>query len=110
MPSFFRDLNLDQVFASMVRGREEYGLQSLFSVPLYDVESIIYRQEVIRDLERTHLRESIASFAWDMKSVRKDLAQGDKLSYEKQRERWFLDSVEIYCRRRHPLGTSALQC
>jgi DNA mismatch repair protein MutS len=96
-PPFFNDLNLDQIFASVLKGREEYDLPSLFSAPLEDAGAIIYRHEVMKDLEKADVREAIGSFAQDMRNVRKHLALAKKVYYERQKESWFLDAVETYC-------------
>ncbi len=94
---FFPDLNLDQVFQSLTAGREEYNLKPLLSTPLDNVEAVIYRQEVLRDIEGEALHEQIETFARNMRTMRKHLAQADKLNNEYQKARWFLDAVEIYC-------------
>jgi DNA mismatch repair ATPase MutS len=96
-PSFFHDLNLDQIFQSLTAGRQEYDLAPFFSVPLNDVEAITYRHEILRDLDEQELREHIKSFAWNMIAMRRHLAQADELRYEYQKASWFLDAVEIYC-------------
>ena len=50
-PSCFVDLNLDQVVATMTRGREEYDLKPFFHTPLHDMAGVRYRQEVMQELE-----------------------------------------------------------
>jgi DNA mismatch repair protein MutS len=97
VPSFFADLNLDQVFQSITAGREEYNLKPFFSMPLNRVEGINYRHEILRDLERQEVCVHIESFAENMRTMRQHLAQADKLRYEYQKATWFLDAVEIYC-------------
>jgi hypothetical protein len=96
-PSFFADLNLDQVFKSMTAGRAEYDLEPFFYAPLHDVAAVEYRHEVLRDLENEAVFESVKEFARTMRRMRDHLAQAEKLRYGYQKERWFLDAVEIYC-------------
>jgi DNA mismatch repair protein MutS len=96
-PEFFADLNLDQVVASVTAGREEYHLAPFFYRPLRDVDAINYRQEVLRDLESDVLFGHIRSFADAMRQMRAHLAQADKLHYQYQKLRWFLDAVDLYC-------------
>ncbi len=96
-PSFFADLNLDQVLESMTTGRKEYDLKPFFYAPLHDVAAVKYRHEVLRDLEKHAVFESVRAFAQRMRRMREHLAQAEKLHYECQKERWFLDAVEIYC-------------
>ena len=102
VPAFFVDLNLDQVINDITAGRQEYNLKPLFYTPLNTIEAITYRHEILRDLENQKLFEHIQSFAQNMQTMRKYLAQAGKLHYKYQKERWFLDAVEIYC--------DAIQC
>ncbi len=97
VPQFFVDLNLDQVFASISKGKEEYNILPFFLMTLTDSEAIAYRHEVFQDLEVQTIRQYIESFAENMKLTRKHLAQADKLLYEHQKTSWFLDAVGIYC-------------
>lgn len=96
-PSFFTDLNLNQIVASITAGKEEYDLKPFFYVSLHDVDAVAYRHEVMHDLERGNLLENIKSFARSMREVRSDLALAEKLRDERQKERCFLDAVDIYC-------------
>lgn len=96
-PVFFVDLNLDQIINSITAGRQEYNLKPFFYTSLHDVDAIQYRHEIFRDLENKNLFESIKSFARKMRAMREHLAQADKLHYKYQKERWFLEAVEIYC-------------
>jgi DNA mismatch repair protein MutS len=96
-PEFFADLNLDQVLGSMTSGREEYDLKPFFYAPLRDVAAVQYRHEILRDLEKNEVLECIEAFAEKMRRMRHHLAQAEKRYYKYQKERWFLDAVEIYC-------------
>jgi len=96
-PDFFVDLNLDQVLESMTAGRERYELNPFFYAPLHEVAAVLYRHEVLRDLEERGVLDSIMRFAEKMSQMREDLAQFEKLHYERQKQAWFLDAVEIYC-------------
>ncbi len=97
MPAFFVDLNLDQIVDAITHGKEEYDLKPFFYSPLADVDSVLYRQEIFRDLENLDLLDRVENFADDMSRVRDQLAQVKKLSYPYQKESWFLDAVIIYC-------------
>jgi DNA mismatch repair protein MutS len=93
----FADLNLDQVFAVAVAGREEYELLPLFAQPLRSVDAVSYRHEAMRDLAGAPLRATVDTFAERMRSMRKHLVQADKLHAEYQKATWFLDAVALYC-------------
>lgn len=93
-PPLFADLNLDQVVAAATAGHDEYELAPFFHAPLQDVDAVLYRQEVFRDLELRAARDVIREFARQMRAVRGLLAQ--KLHYHYQRESWFFDAAQIY--------------
>ncbi len=96
-PVFFVDLNLDQVIDAVTTGRQEYNLKPFFYTSLKDINAVKYRHEIMQDLENIILFEHINSFAQNMRAMREHLAQADKFYYKYQKERWFLDAVEIYC-------------
>jgi len=96
-PDFFVDLNLDQIVAAITAGKEEYNLKPFFHRPLRDVDAIAWRHEIMQDLENIPLFDSIKAFAQNMRAMRDHLAQAEKLHYKLQKERWFLNAVEIYC-------------
>ena len=96
VPFFFRDLNLDQIVDAITSGRDEYNLKPFFYTPLTDLAAIAYRQEVMRDLEHG-LLASIELFSRHMRNVRAHLTAAEKLAYKQQKERWFLNAVEVYC-------------
>ncbi len=97
VPEFFVDLNLDQIVSAITAGREEYDLKPFFYVPLHDIDTINFRHEIMQDLERSSLLDSIKHFAQSMRAVREHLAIFGKLYYQRQKERWFLDAVNVYC-------------
>lgn len=96
-PEFFGDLNLDQIVDSIVRGRDEYNLKPFFYVPLAEVESIGYRHEIMRDLERSELATAIGAFAAQMRAMHVELTAATRLHNRWQKQRYFLDSVRTYC-------------
>jgi len=96
-PEFFGDLNLDQVVDSLTSGREEYDLKPFLYTPLHDVASVRYRHEVFRDLEKGSVFRAVDAFAERMRGMRRLLAQAEKLHNVRQKERWFLDAVDLYC-------------
>ncbi len=96
-PPFFGDLNLGQVVNAITAQKEEYNLKPFFYTPLRDVETIRYRQEVMRDLEDATLMAFIEAFAEKMSIARRYLALIEKLDYDYHKKGWFLEAVLVYC-------------
>jgi len=95
-PSFFVDLNLDQIVASVTAGKEEYDLAPFFFRPLRTADEVAYRQAVMHDLENGATYEAVSKFAERMRQVRGRLAQIEKLYYRYQKEAWLLDAAADY--------------
>jgi DNA mismatch repair protein MutS len=97
-PSFFHDLNLDQVVDRITAGWEEYGLAPFYYTRLPELDEIAYRQEIMRDLEGRLLMQAVKSFSEKMRGMRQCLEQAKRFQdYKYAMERRFLDAVEIYC-------------
>jgi DNA mismatch repair protein MutS len=96
-PAFFGDLHFDQVLDGLAAGREEYDLAPFFYRPLHEVEAVRYRHHVLGDLERNGVLEAVREFAGEMRRMRSYLALVEKLYYARQKQRWFLEAVAVYC-------------
>jgi len=92
----FADTNFDQIIAAITTGKEEYDLTPFFHLPLCDAEAVAFRHEVMQDLEVPAVLDIIRGLALRMRAVRAHLAEAAKAHYELQKQRWFLDAVEIY--------------
>ena len=97
VPEFFRDLNLDQIVDAVVANSKEYDLTPFYYTPLHDLDVIAYRQEVMHEFHSETFRECIAAFARQMRTVRAYLALREKVDYNYERERWFLNAAQLYC-------------
>ena len=97
-PGFFHDLNLDQAVASITAAWREYDLTPFFWQPLQRVDTIVYRQEIMRDLESSTVAQAISAFSRDMRQMRKTLPQAEKYYFAYERERQFLSAVQVYLR------------
>jgi DNA mismatch repair protein MutS len=95
-PDFFADLHLDQIVTAITAGKEQYNLTPFFYVPLHDVAAVAYRHEVMQNLEDACLFDNIKAFAHGMRDVHERLSQLENHHYEHQKERWFLDAVDLY--------------
>ena len=97
-PAIFRDLNLDQIVASITAGKQEYNLAPFFYQPLNTVEAVEYRQDVMRDLQDQTRLAAVDEFAKGMRAVREHVAQSAKMHYKEQKQAWALDAIETYCK------------
>ena len=96
-PDCLSDLNLDQVVAAVVLGREEYGLEAFFRAPQRELGTVEYRQEIMRDLTPEGAREAVKEFSAAMQAVRRHLAAAERAGVKVQAGRWFLDAAAVYC-------------
>jgi DNA mismatch repair protein MutS len=96
-PDFFHNLNLDQIIQAVTAAWREYALEPFFYAPLKDIDTVIYRQEVMRDLENDALMEIIRSFSRQMSTMRLHFEFAEGSRYKHEKERWFLGAVETYC-------------
>jgi hypothetical protein len=94
-PSFFHDLNLDQIVDAITACCPDYELAPILYTQLNDLDDVVYRQEVMSDMEDDALMQAIRTFSQRMRDMRHRLTQ--KLYYEHEKERWFLGAVDIYC-------------
>lgn len=97
LPDFFVDLNLDQIVEAVIKGKEEYDLKPFFWHSLKRISAIGYRHEVMRELEKQELTHIIDVFAKKMRTMRDYITRSNRLSYYLQKQRWFLDAVDVYC-------------
>lgn len=96
-PACFRDLNLDQIVDAVIAGMAEYNLAPIFFTPLRDLDTIAYRQAVMRDLEDLALRTQITAFAEQMRRMRRLRTLAEKTSYHYSKVAWFFEAVNVYC-------------
>ncbi len=96
-PEFFRDLNLDQVVSAITANWDEFDLAPFFYTPLKNRDNIVYRQEVMRDLENDKIMGAITEFTERMQVTLRYLNHSHELHYKQHREGWFLTSAQNYC-------------
>ncbi|MEO6812646.1 MAG: hypothetical protein ABI172_01855, partial [Ginsengibacter sp.] len=97
MPDFFIDLNLNQVIDAVTTGKEIYNLNPFFYTPLEDKDLNIYRQEIMIDMESGDLFGYMQSFAQSMLDMHGLLPKEKDNYFHYEKERFFLDAVQIYC-------------
>lgn len=102
--SYFEDLALDLIFDDLIKSKKKFGLEKYYYEPLEDIESIYYRQEIMRELEDEELRKIMTDFSNEvyfirnkMDEVRKDLSSDLKGSNNYLTRGHMLDYAERYC-------------
>lgn len=110
-PEYFQDLHLDHIFNFLLteekgfgrRVKKDFGLESVFYTPVRDPDVILYRQEVLRELEDENIRAVIAAFAAEvfavgliLKGIREALD-----SLEKERDNYMTRGQLIHCVERY---------
>lgn len=96
-PDFFVDLNLNQVIDAITAPKADYNLKPFFYMPVRDVDTIYYRHEVMRDVEKAAVRVCIDAFAEKMKTVWRYLGMAQKLTFHHNKQGWFLEAALLYC-------------
>jgi DNA mismatch repair protein MutS len=96
-PTFFSDLNLDQIVDAITASKKEYSLKPFFYAPLHDVDAIQYRQEVMRDMQDATLMGYIKAFAEKMVIVRRYLVLIEKVDFNCYKKGWLLEAALVYC-------------
>lgn len=92
------DLNLDQVIDALQTARPRYPIADLYRSPVHDVETVQYRQDVFRDLDVEIVHGAVCRFTAALQKVDKRLEASRKSHFPRQRHRWILDAVLLYCR------------
>lgn len=103
-PVCFRDLNLDQVFAPILKAKKEFELEGFFYTALHDPKVIAYRQEVMRELEDDGIRTLFTGFSKTicglgryMSGIRTSLASDSSYDNNYLVRGQLLDYAERYC-------------
>lgn len=96
-PPEFHDLHLHRIVASVLAGREAFGLAPLFRVRASDVDTVAFRHEVFRDLARAETRAVVDAFAVAMHEVRERLDRERRARYPYERASWRVAAARRYC-------------
>ena len=96
VPSFFRDLNLDQYVRSLCEMYDESELRPYFYCVSRDYATAKYRQEVVHDLEDPEIREAVNSFIAKVGEAVNCRQCADSVSATVQKCKWYVDCVNAY--------------
>jgi DNA mismatch repair protein MutS len=96
-PDTLTDLNLDQVINAIAKLRPEFPLKPYFYQPLHERSAVVYRQEIMQDMESAALLANIDAFLQHMTATMRYLGLREKLEFQYHKEGWFLEAVSSYC-------------
>lgn len=96
-PDFFYDLNLNQIVDSIMSERSHYNLQPYYYLLPENKETILYRQDVLKDLNSTTLLPELIHFSNLMKNAAEYLEYSSSCKHPCQKQRWYVDYVISYC-------------
>ena len=68
-PECFKDLNLNQIFAPLLEAKAEFELNGFFYTSLHDPAVIVYRQDVMRELENRELCKLFSDFSGSVYTI-----------------------------------------
>ncbi|QGU00131.1 MutS domain protein, family 5 [Candidatus Syntrophocurvum alkaliphilum] len=104
-PACFKDLNLDQIFTPILESKKKFELESFFYTALHDPEIIIYRQNVMRELEDdklcalfTEFSKTVYDLGQYMNKIRSSLNSKDIWHNNYLTRGQMLDCADRYCR------------
>ncbi len=95
-PSYFDDLNLDQIVDEIRNLRPEYDLKKYYYVLLEDPEQIRFRQEVLKDFYNEDIVEAAMNFSDGLLKARNYMEYALKTEHPVQQKRWKIDAAYSY--------------
>ena len=95
-PHYFSDLNLDQLVTAILHNQGNDDTRSFYESPAADLDTILYRQDISRDLEKHELKETIKGFCQDMGKVRNYFKTAGSLSYQNFKNGWLMEGIALY--------------
>ncbi|MCF6173827.1 MAG: hypothetical protein L3J44_08635 [Campylobacteraceae bacterium] len=93
----YKDLNLDQIIDETVAFKKEFDIKKFFYMPLDDIESIIYRQDILKDLQNDEFYRKVDDFAQKMLEIKKQQKTVETIEYKEYKNGWFLQMASVYC-------------
>ena len=70
-PSYFKDLNLDQIIEKILEKRKDYKLEKYFYYPALTEEVLLFRREIFLALSDYELKNAMIEFSMSLKKSRK---------------------------------------
>ncbi len=94
-PDFFKDLNISNIVDGIISGNDDYNLRPIFRTIPKSVDTVIYRQEIFKDLQNPEVLEILKNFSASMRIVYRRLSGIENIN-EYQKQGWFLDASLLY--------------
>lgn len=69
-----KDLNLDQIFTSIIKSTNTFDLSQVLYRPLTSASAVIYRQEIMRDFDTAETYELFLEFSRRLHALEQDMA------------------------------------
>lgn len=105
MPGCFKDLNLDQIFVSVLKNKNKFELDTFFFTSLDNKEIIVYRQNIMRELEDDNLQNQLTTFSETvyelgryMETIKMSLSSDIRYKNNYLVRGRMLDCADRYCR------------
>lgn len=103
-PACFSDLNLDQIVSAALRNESEYSMESYFYTPVKDIEIILFRQHVMKELQNSEAVNSLNGFSKtvyaigrNMDMLKQDMAHDESVNGRYLAQGHMLNCAEQYC-------------
>ncbi len=93
---FYKDLNLNQIINTVISYKKEYNFTKFFYIPINDAQTIIYRQEIIKDLQNDKFYIIIDKFCQKMLNIQKYQKHIKEFNHDLYKNSWFLQMALIY--------------
>lgn len=96
-PAFYEDLNLDQIMKKIYDADLYPQLNEMYTTLVSDEKIIYYRQEIMRDLEKSEIYTPIVQFQNDFQEVKRKIEESKVKKHEVQQDFIYLEAIYLYC-------------
>ncbi|MFK5881097.1 MAG: hypothetical protein QM482_02690 [Sulfurospirillum sp.] len=94
---FYADLNLDQIIETVISYKKKFDIKKFFYMPLTDKESIVYRQEIVKDLQNKKFYLRVDEFSHKLLDIKNYRDMIKDLEFKEYKNGWFLQMAMLYC-------------
>ena len=96
MPNFFTDLNLDKIVQDIMDEQKLYDLRRFYYIMPDSKDTILYRLDVLRDLDNEKVYQSVVNFSTGMRKTREQLKNINDSKHLLQQQKLNLDAANCY--------------